>query len=114
MKLTQRVENREITQRKANLKGNLEGKYLFPYLNNSKSDNSKNMNENKTGNTFPMRTITLRGVEAEENRKEGPAKQLTDVEFQAQREKGLCFRCDEKYHSSTNVKSRNRGSCEYS
>ena len=42
-----------------------------------------------------MRTITLRGVAAGENRQG----QSTDAEFQSRREKGLCFRCEEKYHA---------------
>ncbi|KAA0038326.1 Exosome complex component CSL4 [Cucumis melo var. makuwa] len=67
MKLAQKVENREITRREANLKENM--------------------------------TITLRRVTADENRQEGPAKRLSNAEFQARRDKGLCFRCDERYHA---------------
>ena len=44
-----------------------------------------------------MRTITLQGVAGEPNRREGPLKRLSDVEFQARHEKGLCFRCEERF-----------------
>ncbi|KAA0047957.1 ty3-gypsy retroelement transposase [Cucumis melo var. makuwa] len=46
-----------------------------------------------------MRTITLRGVATADNRREGPSKRLSNAEFQARREKGLCFKCDEKYYA---------------
>ncbi|KAA0040605.1 retrotransposon protein [Cucumis melo var. makuwa] len=77
MRLAQRVENREIIRNEANLKG---------YAGASNT-------------TFPMRTITSRGLTAGagENKKEGPSKQLFDAEFQARKEKGLCFHCNEKY-----------------
>ena len=45
-----------------------------------------------------MRTITLRGVTAGETRRGGPTKRLSDAEFQARKEKGLCF-CCERYHT---------------
>lgn len=48
-----------------------------------------------------MRTITLKGVTAEDNRREGASKRLSDVEFQSRREMGLCFRCEEKYYAWT-------------
>lgn len=31
------------------------------------------------------------------NRREGPSRRLSDVEFQVRRDKGLCFHCDEQY-----------------
>lgn len=65
-----------------------------------------NMNENKSGNIFLMRTITLRRVTADENRQEGPAKRLSNAEFQARRDKGLCFRCDERYHAEHKCKAK--------
>ncbi|KAA0061363.1 peroxidase 64 [Cucumis melo var. makuwa] len=45
-----------------------------------------------------MRTITLQSTVNGEVKKEGPSKPLFDVEFIVKREKGLCFKCDEKYH----------------
>ncbi|TYK13668.1 transposon Tf2-1 polyprotein isoform X1 [Cucumis melo var. makuwa] len=49
--------------------------------------------------TIPIRTITLREVAAETNCREGPSRQLSDVEFQVRCEKGLCFRCEEKFYA---------------
>lgn len=97
IKLAQRAENREITQREASFMKTIEGKVqtTFPI---QKSVILITMNENKPGNSYPMRTITLRGVTAGENRRERPGKRLSDAEFQARGDKGLCFRCDEKYH----------------
>ncbi|TYK02488.1 ty3-gypsy retrotransposon protein [Cucumis melo var. makuwa] len=94
IKLTQRVENCEITQREANLK-NIEGKTQTNF-SIRRAVNPLSMNDSKPGNNFPMRTITLRGVTAGDNRRKGPAKKLSDVEFQAHRDKGLCFRCKVK------------------
>lgn len=31
------------------------------------------------------------------NRREAPIKRMTDIEWRSKREKGLCFRCEEKY-----------------
>ncbi|TYK28130.1 Ty3/gypsy retrotransposon protein [Cucumis melo var. makuwa] len=63
-------------------------------------------NEGSTIGGWPMRTITLREVATEENRQEGPTKRLTDAEFQARREKGLCFWCEEKYHAGHRCKTK--------
>lgn len=38
--------------------------------------------------------------------KEPPSRRLTDTGFQAKRDKGLCFRCNEKY--TTNHRCNNR------
>ena len=53
--------------------------------------------ENKGNTTFPIRTITLRSLNANDARKETNSKRLPDAEFQARKEKGLCFRCNKKY-----------------
>ncbi|KAA0057854.1 ty3-gypsy retrotransposon protein [Cucumis melo var. makuwa] len=58
------------------------------------------------GGNIPMRTVTLRGVTAADNRREGPSKRLTDAEFQARREKGLCFKCEEKYYVGHHCKAK--------
>lgn len=55
---------------------------------------------------WPIRTITLRGTTTEEVRKEGPSKRLSDVEFQSTKEKGLCFRCNEKYSHDHKCKTK--------
>ncbi|KAA0054134.1 Transposon Ty3-I Gag-Pol polyprotein [Cucumis melo var. makuwa] len=68
------------------------------------------------GNTmFPIRTITLRSSNAGEVHKEGPTKCLPDAEFQAMREKGLCFKCNEKYstdHKWSETAIQGKGICE--
>ena len=98
MILAQRVENREIIRREVNLTGYSGGKYPIYPSNTIKPNSPVNTNDNKSGTIFSMRTITLRGVTAGKNKKEGLAKMLSNAEFQAKREKALCFRCDEKYH----------------
>ncbi|KAA0045922.1 transposon Tf2-1 polyprotein isoform X1 [Cucumis melo var. makuwa] len=78
MKLAQKIKNREVIRS--------ESDFQF-------SD------DNKSEGTIPIRTITLREVAAETNCREGPSRQLSDVEFQVRCEKGLCFRCEEKFHA---------------
>lgn len=51
----------------------------------------------KDAEAVPMRTITLRNVASARVQREGAFKRLTDVEFKSKKEKGLCFRCDERY-----------------
>ena len=55
---------------------------------------------------YPMRTITLRAGNVGENEKKGPTKRLPDAKFQARKEKGLCFRCNEKYSHDHKCKTR--------
>ncbi|KAA0054143.1 ty3-gypsy retrotransposon protein [Cucumis melo var. makuwa] len=62
--------------------------------------------ENKGNTTFPMRTITLRSSNTGEACKEGPMKRLLDAEFQARKEKGLCFKCNEKYSADHKCKRK--------
>ncbi|KAA0039020.1 ty3-gypsy retrotransposon protein [Cucumis melo var. makuwa] len=60
----------------------------------------------KGNTTFPIGTITLRSSNAAEVRKEGTLKRLPDVVFQARKEKGLCFRCNEKYSADHKSKMK--------
>ena len=96
MIIAQKVENREDIRREANLPGYSETK-----LNNSGSGNKTstvgNSGESKRNWNWPMRTSTLRGTAGEEVRETGPTKRLSDAKFQSRKEKGLCFRCNEKY-----------------
>ena len=96
MRIVQKVENIEDIRRESNLPGYSGGK-----LSNARSGNKAstigNSGENKGNWNWPMRTITLRGTTGEEVRKTGPTKRLSDAEFQSRKEKGLCFRCNEKY-----------------
>lgn len=65
--------------------------------NSAKTNANSNIGENKGGMNWPMRTITLRGTWTKEVQKKGPTKHLSDAKFQSRKEKGLCFRCNEKY-----------------
>ena len=60
----------------------------------------------KGNTTFPIRTITLRSSNSGEVHKDGTSKRLTDIEFQARKEKGLCFRCNEKYSADHKCKMK--------
>lgn len=107
MRLAQRAENREIVRREANLHRYSGGKYSLYPSNSNKSNSTTITNDNKTATTFPIRMIMLRGAAFGETKKEGPSKRLfSDAEFQAKREKGLCFKCDEKYYSEHKCKVR--------
>ncbi|KAA0040168.1 ty3-gypsy retrotransposon protein [Cucumis melo var. makuwa] len=98
MRLALKAEIREIIQREANLYGYAGGKYLYNPANSNKPNAATNGNEGRNSQTTPMRTITLRNTTNGEARRKGPRKRLSDAEFKAKREKGLCFKCDEKYH----------------
>lgn len=39
-----------------------------------------------------------------QNQRKGPTKRQSDAKFQAQREKGPCFRCEEQYHAGHRYK----------
>ena len=72
---------------------------MYNLANYNKPNAASTSNDGKSNNTTPVRTITLRSTANGEAKKEGPSKYLSDVEFNAKREKGLCFKCDEKYYS---------------
>ncbi|KAA0037154.1 ty3-gypsy retrotransposon protein [Cucumis melo var. makuwa] len=104
MHLAQKAEVRELIRREANLYGYSRGKYLYNPANYNKSNNGANSNEGKARATTPMQTIILRSTAGGEVKKEGSSKRLSDAEFKAKREKGLCFKCDEKYYSGHKCK----------
>ncbi|KAA0039183.1 ty3-gypsy retrotransposon protein [Cucumis melo var. makuwa] len=85
MLLAQLTENREKIRNEAGLKGHSGGKYPFYPSSISKPNNSVN---DKGNTTFPMRTITLKSNPIGETKKEGTSKRLSEVEFQARKEKG--------------------------
>ena len=93
MKLAQKIENREVIRGESSFKRAADGK--FQVSASFKPQIPVISNDNKSGGIVRMRMITLRGVAGEPNRREGPLKRLSDAEFQARREKGLCFRCEE-------------------
>ncbi|KAA0054137.1 Ty3/gypsy retrotransposon protein [Cucumis melo var. makuwa] len=61
---------------------------------------------NKENTTFPIRTVTLRSSNANEVKKETNYRRLPDAEFQARKEKGLCFHCNEKYSADHKCKMK--------
>ena len=106
MQYAQKVEFREILKREANLSGYARAKFSnYPYVQ-TKPNTANNYQENRGNTVFPIKTITMRGSTTNENKKEGPSNRLSDAEFQAKREKGLCFKCDEKYYSGHKCKAK--------
>lgn len=67
-------------------------------LSFNKLDNLIFVKDNKSGENFLILTITLRGGTTLGNRREGSTKHMTDREFQARRDKGLCFKCVGRYY----------------
>ncbi|KAL0541544.1 hypothetical protein IC582_021596 [Cucumis melo] len=106
MLIAQLVENREIIRSETNLNGYAGGKYPPQAATNMKSFNYQHYNDNKGNTSFPIRTITLKSLNAGEVRKEGTSKRLPDAEFQLRREKGLCFKCNEKYSANHKCKMK--------
>ncbi|KAL4033230.1 hypothetical protein IC575_006316 [Cucumis melo] len=103
MLLAQLMENREKIRNEAGLKGHSGGKYPFYPSSISKSNNTVS---DKRNTTFPMRTITLKSNPIGETKKEGTSKRLSEAEFQARKEKGLYFRCNEKYSHDHKCKNK--------
>ena len=106
MRYAQMVEHREILRREANLPRYSGVKVPNDTYLTAKTNSVLKEQGNKENTVFPIRTITLRGSPTKEIKKEGPSKQLSDAEFQAKREKGLCFKCDEKYYSGHKCKAK--------
>ncbi|KAA0039461.1 Ty3/gypsy retrotransposon protein [Cucumis melo var. makuwa] len=97
MEVAQIVENREIVRTEAKLNGYSGGRMTGQIGSNGKATSGGVAGESKSNTSFPIRTITLRSSAPTENRREGTYKRLPDAEFQSRKEKGLCFRCNEKY-----------------
>ncbi|TYK19604.1 ty3-gypsy retrotransposon protein [Cucumis melo var. makuwa] len=102
------VENREIIRGEANLNGYATRKYPPNSGGISKTTGNTSVTENRGNTTFPIRTITLRGSNTNEVKREGTFKRLPDAEFQARKEKGLCFKCNEKYSAHHKWKMRDQ------
>ena len=98
MKLALKIENREMVHRECGLISVSRMNKQFKH-NNVTQTSTVTPNQKPTERSWPMRTITLKKVTADEKRREGPTKRLSNAEFQALREKGLCFQCEEKYHA---------------
>ncbi|KAA0038303.1 transposon Tf2-1 polyprotein isoform X1 [Cucumis melo var. makuwa] len=106
MEVAQMVENREIVRIEAKLSGYSGGKLTGQISGNGKTVSGGVAGESKGNTSFPIRTITLRSSGPNENRREGTYKRLPDAEFQARKEKGLCFRCNEKYSADHKCKMK--------
>ncbi|TYK06599.1 Ty3/gypsy retrotransposon protein [Cucumis melo var. makuwa] len=85
MKLTLKIENREMVRKECGLSSAYDTKpsYKTQHLRNSSVTPANEATD--TGN-WPMRTITLKEIAAGDNRRERPTKRLTDAKFQARRE----------------------------
>ncbi|KAA0055700.1 Ty3/gypsy retrotransposon protein [Cucumis melo var. makuwa] len=105
MKLALKIENREMVRRECGLISAYDSK-MGHKQTQAKSPIAAATKEGTASGSWPMRTITLREVGTGDNRREGPTKRLSDAEFQARREKGLCFRCGEKYFAGHRCKSK--------
>lgn len=104
MKVAQRVKNRELVWKETSLDFSLINK-AHSAANNNKSVVNPSLKETiKTNEVIPMRTITLRRATTNAVRREGLVKRLSDAEFQARKEKGLCFRCDDDTRWGINVR----------
>ncbi|KAL0560786.1 hypothetical protein IC582_001199 [Cucumis melo] len=105
MKLALKIENRELVRKECGLISayDIKTSHKNQQIKNTGSTATK---EGLIGGSWPMRTITLREVATGDNRREGPTKRLSDAEFQARREKGLCFRCGEKYFAGHRCKTK--------
>ncbi|TYK11164.1 Transposon Ty3-G Gag-Pol polyprotein [Cucumis melo var. makuwa] len=97
MLTAQLVEDIEIMRNAANLNGYAGGKQSAFSSTGTKYHYYQQNKENKTNTSIPIRTITLKSPNSEEIRKEEASKRLPDAEFQLRKEKGLCFKCNEKY-----------------
>ncbi|KAA0033837.1 Ty3/gypsy retrotransposon protein [Cucumis melo var. makuwa] len=106
MEVVQLVENREILRNEANLNGYSGGKMSVPATGNTKTSSKYMLNDTKGNTIIPIKTVTSRSSSPNENRKEGTYKRLPDAEFQARKEKGLCFRCNEKYSTDHKCKMK--------
>ncbi|KAA0045216.1 Ty3/gypsy retrotransposon protein [Cucumis melo var. makuwa] len=105
IKLALKIENRELVRRECGLVSAYDSKTGHKQQQ-AKSPIAAATKKGTTSGSWPMRTITLREVGTGDNRREGPTKRLSDAEFQARREKGLCFRCGKKYFAGHWCKSK--------
>ncbi|KAL0537842.1 hypothetical protein IC582_026831 [Cucumis melo] len=106
MLTAQLVEDREILRNAANLNSYIGGKQSAITSTGTKHSYYQQNKESKTNASFPIRTITLKSPNPGEIRKEGTSKRLPDAEFQLRKEKGLCFKCNEKYSADHKCKMK--------
>ena len=90
MEMAQRVEDRNLAMRAACEPNGPNGPKSTKMLS------SANRGEWKIGENFQTRAVAV-GEKTMSQRREIPIKRLTESELQARREKGLCFKCEEKF-----------------
>ncbi|KAA0044655.1 reverse transcriptase [Cucumis melo var. makuwa] len=105
MKLTLKIENREKVRKECELISVYGSKFQYNLPKAKENSETKSVTAT-TGGSTPMRTITLSEVTEANNRREGPSKRPSDAKFQARREKGLCFKCEEKYYAGHYCKAK--------
>ncbi|KAA0034862.1 Transposon Tf2-9 polyprotein [Cucumis melo var. makuwa] len=106
MEVAKLVENKEIFRREANLNGYSDRKNSVQAFGENKVVTNNATGEIKGNTSFLIRTITLKSPGPNENRREGTYKRLSNAEFQIRKEKGLCFRCNEKYSADHKCKMK--------
>ena len=87
MEMAQRVENRNLTLWAAREPRDPKSTKML---------SSANQGDWKIGENFQTRAVAIREKMMNQHR-EIPIKRLTESELQARIEKGLCFKCDEKF-----------------
>ena len=90
MEMAQRVEDRNLAMRAAREPNGPNGPKSTKMLS------SANRGEWKIEEIFQTRAVVV-GEKTMSQRREIPIKRLTESKLQARREKGLCFKCDEKF-----------------
>lgn len=78
----------------------------LPHKNNSQFNSTQNQSNHTSFNTNPPNTQILRNPNIPLAKPVGEIRRLSEKELQAKREKGLCFRCDEKWSINHRCKRR--------
>lgn len=76
-----------------------------PAQENTPTSFSPNQNEGRKTEFFPTRSVMVEEWTTTP-RREYPSRKMSNAEWQLQREKGLCFRCDKKYTMGHQCKNR--------
>ena len=76
---------------------------------NSSKFQGKNEKTESKKTEFVMKQVTI-PLKNDYQKKDPPIKRLSDTEFRARLDKGLCFRCNEKYAQAIDVKGEKKES----
>ena len=98
MEMAQRVEDRNLAMRAAREPNGPKSTKML---------SSTNQGDWKIGENFQTRAVAV-GEKTMSQRREIPIKRLTESELQARREKGLCFKCEEKFSPGHRCKKQLR------